>query len=269
MLDHIWVAIGVNHCDYWNTKFVGFGHRDVLTHRIEHKDGIRQALHVLNATEIPLQLLEFARQQQCLLFRHRFELTRIAHPLVVRHLGDPFGDRLKVGQHAAQPPLVDVWHATFLGVRADRILRLALGADKQNPATIGDEVANEGVGRLNLFESLLEVNDVDPRPLAVDKTLHPRVPATGLVSKVDTRLKQLLHGHDSHSRGLLPIGSSRPLLAPVGDRGWVGVNWSVPTPCVSERSSSVPATGQHHFCGFRLEPSPAESLPGPNDWAAA
>ena len=189
MLDHIWVAVGVDHSDHRESKFVGFGHRDVLTHRVEHKDGIGQALHVLDAAKVPLQLLEFAGQQQRLLLRHRLELAGIAHPLVVRHLGDPFGDRLEVGQHAAQPPLVDVRHATFLRIRADCILGLALGADKQNPPAIGDEIADEGVGRLDLLESLLEVNDVDTRPLAVNETLHPRVPATGLVSEVDTRLE--------------------------------------------------------------------------------
>ena len=195
----------------------------MLLHGVQHEDGVGQALHVLDASQVALELLQLAAQHEGLLLRHGLELAGVAHALVLLHLGHPLGDRLEVGEHAAQPPLVHIGHATLLGVGADGVLRLALRPDEEHPATVGDEVAYERVRRLDPLEGLLEVDDVDTRPLSVDEPPHPRVPTTGLVSEVDTRLEQLLHGHDGHVVVSLPNGSSRPRLAPWGDRGWVGV----------------------------------------------
>ena len=201
----------------------------MLPHGVEHEDGVGQALHLLDTAQVALKLLELAAQHEGFLLGHGVKLAGVPHALVLLHLGDALGDRLEIGEHAAQPALVHVGHAALLGVGADGVLGLALRADKQHPTTVSDKIADEGVGRLDPLEGLLEIDDVDPRPLAVDKPLHPRVPAPGLVSEVDARLEQLLHGHDSHAVVSLPIGSSRPHLAPEGDRGWVGVFWSGPT----------------------------------------
>ena len=91
----------------------------------------------------------------------------------------------------------------------------------QHPAAAGDEVTDERVGRLDLLKGLLEVDDVDAGPLAVDESPHPRVPAAGLVSEMDTRFEQLLHCHDSHGRGL----PSHRFVSPpprARRRPWVG-----------------------------------------------
>ena len=223
VLDHIRVAVGVDHGDDRNAQLVRLGHRDVLLHGVQHEDGVGQALHVLDAAQVALELLQLAAQHQGLLLGHRLELAGVAHSLVLLHLGDALRDRLEVREHAAQPPLVHIGHAGLLGVGTDGVLGLALRADEQHPAAIGDEIADERVRGFDPLERLLEVDDVDTRPLAVDESPHPRVPTAGLVSEVDTCLEQLLHGHDGHVVVSLPIGSSRPHLAPGGDRGWMGV----------------------------------------------
>ena len=58
-------------------------------------------------------------------------LVELAQPL------DRLGDRLPVGQHAAEPAVVDVILAAALGRLGDRVLRLALGADEQHAAAAG------------------------------------------------------------------------------------------------------------------------------------
>ena len=195
----------------------------MLAGGVDHEDGVGQLLHVPDSTQVPLELLEFARQQQRLLLGHGLELARVTHALILEHLADALRDGREVGEGATQPTLVDERHPTLLGVGVDRILRLALGADKEHPAAVGDEVSHEDVRLLDPVERLLEIDDVDPGPLAVNEPAHLGVPAAGLVPEVHTRLEQLLHGHDSHAVPSFPIGSTRPVPAPEGDRGWVGV----------------------------------------------
>ena len=111
---------------------------------------------------------------------------------------DALGDGLEVGQHAAEPTLVDVRHAALLGVAAHGILGLLLGADEQHRAALGGQVADEVVGGLDAGQRLLEVDDVDAVALAEDESLHLRVPTAGLVPEVDTGFEHLSHGDDGH-----------------------------------------------------------------------
>src|SRR5207249_11333348 len=68
----------------------------------------------------------------------------------------------------------------------------------QHLAAIGDHSPDElrslRVHRLRL----LEIDDVDPVPLAEDEGGHLRVPEAGLMSEVDSRLQHLSHGHAGH-----------------------------------------------------------------------
>src|SRR5690606_16830081 len=174
----------------------------------EHEDRLRQALHRADAAEVALELLELALLQQRLLLGHGGELAAVPLALQLEHLADAPADRLEVGEHAAEPPLVDVRHAALGGVVLDRLLGLLLRADEQDRAAVGDDVPHEGVRGLDALQRLLEVDDVDAAALAEDEPLHLRVPAAGLVPEVDTGLQQLLHGDDSHVRSS-PIGCPR------------------------------------------------------------
>ena len=82
------------------------------------------------------------------------------------------------------------------GVTTDRLLSLLLGTDEEHGATVGDRVADEGVGRLDPTKRLFEVDDVDAVAVTVDEPLHLRVPAAGLVTEMDAGFEHLLHGDD-------------------------------------------------------------------------
>ena len=123
--------------------------RDVLLLRVEDEHRVGQLLHVADAAEVALELLELAAEEERFLLGHGVELAGVAHALVLLHLADALGDGLEVGEHAAQPALVDVRHAALLGVGLDRVLGLLLGADEQDRAAVGDEVADERVGGLD------------------------------------------------------------------------------------------------------------------------
>ena len=119
VLDDVGVAVGVDDGDDRDAELVGLGDGDVLLLGVEHEHRVGTAAHVADAAEVALQLLELAAEEQRFLLGHRVELAGGPHALVLLHLGDALGDGLEVGEHAAEPALVDVRHAALLGVAAD------------------------------------------------------------------------------------------------------------------------------------------------------
>src|SRR5207248_8320985 len=107
---------------------------------VDHEQNVRQPAHLLDAAERAFELVAIARQLQELtlgqaaLFRGD-ALVELAEPL------DRLRDRLEIGQHAAEPTVVDIILAAALGRLGDRLLRLPFGADQQDPAAAGDNFA--------------------------------------------------------------------------------------------------------------------------------
>ena len=60
------------------------------------------------------------------------------HGLELLHAVDAGADGDEVGQHTAEPTLVDVRHVGALSSVLDGLLSLLLGADEQHVATLGD-----------------------------------------------------------------------------------------------------------------------------------
>ena len=110
---------------------------------------------------------------------------------------DRVGNGLPVGQHAAEPAMVDEMLAARRGRIGDRVLRLALGADEQHLAAAGDRCLDEVQSAGEQRNGLRQIDDVNAVAVAENIRLHPRVPAVGLVAEVCAGLKQLLHRDDS------------------------------------------------------------------------
>src|SRR5207302_4994392 len=183
----------------------GLGDGDVLLLGVDDEEGVEPLVEVPDAAEVALELLQLATQVQRLFLGHGVEVAGLAHALVLGHLVHARADRLEVGQHSAEPALVDVRHVALGGERRHGVLRLLLRPDEEDLPAVGDEVAHIRVRLLDALEGLVEIDDVDPVALAEDVALHLRVPAPGLVAEVNPGLQQLLHGHDGHA-ALLPIG---------------------------------------------------------------
>jgi hypothetical protein len=114
---------------------------------------------------------------------------------------DPVRDRAPVRQQATEPPVRHVRHADATGLLGDGVLRLLLRADEQDRAPALREVAREVEGLLEQLGGLRQVDDVDAAALGEDEALHLRVPATGLVTEVDSGLEQVTHGDDCQLNG--------------------------------------------------------------------
>jgi hypothetical protein len=124
---------------------------------------------------------------------------------------DRVGDGAPVGQRTAQPAVVHVVLGAAGRGLGDRLGGLALGADEQNPAALGGDVAHGDQGLVHQRQRLRQVDDVNVRARAEDVAVHLRVPAVGLVAEVGARFEQGTHGdvRQSHLISFLyPIKSA-------------------------------------------------------------
>src|SRR5436309_12586586 len=116
-------------------------------------------------------------------------------------------DGLEVRARAAQPALGDVERPAALRLRLEDVLELFLGADEQDVLTLQHHPAEQLLRGLDLAQRLLEVDDVDPRPLGENEPAHLGIPAARLMAEMDARFQQILQLRLRHA---LPfVGSIR------------------------------------------------------------
>ena len=246
VVDDVGVAVGVDHRHHGQAELAGLGDGDVLLLGVDHEHGVGQAVEVGDAAQVPAQLLELAGVLERLALGHALEVAGGLHGPELLHALDPARDGGEVGEHAAQPALVDVGHAAGLGVLGHRTLGLLLGPDEQDGAAVGHQVADVGVGGLDAAEGLAQVDEVDPVALAKNEALHLRVPPARLVAEVDSGLQQLSHGNDGH-RYVPPVGCSPGAAPPDGRRPWnaPGACWSVVPPTALVGRTTLAAQRSH------------------------
>ena len=75
VLHEIGVAVRVDHGDDRDAELVRLGDADVLLLGVEHEDGVGALREVAHATQVALQLLELAGEDEGFLLRHDVELT--------------------------------------------------------------------------------------------------------------------------------------------------------------------------------------------------
>ncbi len=125
-------------------------------------------------------------------------------------------NRCKVGQHSTQPAVIDKILVRSQRLFLDRILGLFFGTDKQDLITAGNSVLNKLIGGFEIAYSFLQVNNVDAVTGPKDVGLHFRVPALGLMTKMNAGFKHLFHGDLCHfcfslsSLGIQEIGLVPP-----------------------------------------------------------
>ncbi|MPN49126.1 hypothetical protein SDC9_196739 [bioreactor metagenome] len=116
---------------------------------------------------------------------------------------------LEVGQHAAQPTLVDKRHACALGFFSQDFAGLTLRADHQDGATVGRQLLGELLSFLEQRQGLFQVDDVNLVAVTEDVLSHLGVPEAGLVTKVDTGFQHFAHcdGHGNTPKVMSKIRS--------------------------------------------------------------
>ena len=116
-------------------KYIKDGDGNLVVAHVDHKNRIRQSGHVLNATNVFFKFFKLAHENKLFFFGHGVK----THFLLRFHILQTFDGSfhcLKVGQHAAQPTLIDKGHTCSLCFRRNDFASLSLGAHHQNGAAV-------------------------------------------------------------------------------------------------------------------------------------
>ena len=176
---------------------MGLGNGVALLAGVHDKQGTGQLLHFLHAAEILLQLLDLAQMLHDFLLGEHIKGAVGLHGLELVQTVHTGTHGLEVGHHAAQPTSVHIVLTAAGSLLLDGLLRLLLGADKQQRLAVLRQLTDESISLLQLLHGLLQVNDIDTVALGVDIGSHLGIPATGLVTEMDACLQQGLHGYDT------------------------------------------------------------------------
>jgi hypothetical protein len=130
VVDPVGVAVGVDEPDDGDAKPLRLTDRDQLGLEVDHEHRVGHALHVFDAAQVGAQLDEVRLGGHALACGKQVELALGLVALEVVQAADAQADRLEVGQEAAQPAVVDIWHPCRRRDLLDRVARLLLGADE-------------------------------------------------------------------------------------------------------------------------------------------
>src|SRR5690625_1400030 len=186
-------VVSIDHSNNRNTQFLCFSNGNFVIANIDNKHGIRKIIHVFDATNRTMQLLEFALEQQAFFFGEVIDAALFELGFHFFEATDGCANRFEVSHHAAKPAVANIGHAATRGFFFDNFARCALGTYKQNSATVGGNALHI-LCRFVIFNNrVFEVDDVNFVTLPKDVRSHLGVPETGLVAKVHARFEHVSH----------------------------------------------------------------------------
>ena len=192
------IAVGIYDSDNGDAQLVRFSNSDLLLAGIDNEHSSGQLVHILNAAEVFLELLDLEFQLNNFLLRQTLKSAVCFHLAQLLQTTDTLTDGFKVGEHTAQPTSVYIVSTGALRFLTDGIASLLLGTNKENGATVGGKLTNEIISLFQLLYGLLQVDDVDTVALGEDVLSHLGIPATGLVTKVYASFQKLFHRYYCH-----------------------------------------------------------------------
>ena len=170
----------------------------MLLLRIYYEDRIRNTLHFLDTAQVLLQTIPFLLQVDDFLLRKNIESTVLRHTLDLFESLDTGLDGLEVGEHTTKPSLIYIVHTATLCFALDRFLSLLLCTNEKYGTALCCDIRDRIVSVVHHTYGLLQVDDVDTVTFCEDVRCHLRVPASGLMSEMNTGFQQLLHRNYAH-----------------------------------------------------------------------
>ena len=191
-------TICIDNRHHGNFQFAGLFDRDFFVCHIDHEHCIGQRTHVLYAAETPLELEHLALQAQHLFLAQLLKRSVAFHFLEIFEAFDRLPDGLEVGQHAAQPAMAYIGHATALRFCTNCVAGRSFCSHEQDLAAVSNHGTNELCCLLVQRQRSLEIDDMNLVTFAEDVRRHFRVPVAGLMSEMNARFQHLAHGKASH-----------------------------------------------------------------------
>ncbi len=184
MINRLGIGVGVHHGDNRNVHALRLGDRNGLLPGVNDEDDARQLLHLLDAAEVLLQPCSLLVEPGDFLLGEALEGAVDFHLFQLLEPEEGPLDGGEVGEHATEPAVVHIEHTTSLGFSLDCLLRLLFCSDKEHRLVLQDRLTYRVIGVLDASDGLLQVDDVDPVAFREDESLHPGIPALGLVPEV-------------------------------------------------------------------------------------
>ena len=160
---------------------------------VDHEYGVGQPAHVLDAAEAALELAHQAALVQGLLLGEHVQGAVLGLLLQFLEPLDGLADGLVVGEHAAEPALVDEGHLHPGRLLANDLGGRSLGADEQDLLAQGGHAANLGQRLLKGGHGPFEIDDVNLVSGAENERGHFRIPVPGAMAEVDARGQHVAH----------------------------------------------------------------------------
>ena len=95
----------------------------------------------------------------------------------------------EIGEHAAEPALVDIILSAAGGLFIDRVLSLLFRPHEEDAPSGRNGVLNKRVSPLEESYGFLQVNDIDAVTCSKDVGFHLGIPPPRLMAEVDSRFE--------------------------------------------------------------------------------
>ncbi len=179
------VGVGIDDGDDGDVEAFCFCDGDGFAGGVNDDDGVGFFLKVADTAKVAEEFFALAAEGGEFLFGHGFELGLFLDVFEVAEAFDGFADGGCVGEHSAEPAVVDeVLAGGFCGF-ADGVLSLGFAAYEEDLFVFAGEVSEEVGGFIELLDGFLEVDDVDSAFVLHEVRLHAGVPFFSLVAVVD------------------------------------------------------------------------------------
>ena len=182
--DAVGIAVGVDHGGDRDFEAARLLDRDVFLVGVDHEQQVGQPAHVLDAAERAVELVALALQVEPLLLGVAAGFVGGEHLLELAQPLDRAGDRLPVGQRAAEPARIDVILRALLAASAMASCACRLVPTNRMRPPLATVSLTACSARCSIGTRLGEIDDVDVVAGAEDVIPHLRVPAVGLMAEM-------------------------------------------------------------------------------------
>src|SRR5262245_58096100 len=198
VIDAFRVAIGVDDTDHRNAELVRFRYCDVLVLHIDDEQHVRQAAHLLDATKTALEFRHQPAFRQRFLLGELFERTVLRLRLEFFEATDRLADRFVVGQHSAEPTLIDERHVDARCLFANDFRCRAFRPDEQNLVAACRSGPQMPQRFVEGGHRTLEVDDMDLVASPENVRGHFRIPEPRLMTEVHACGQHVTHADVCH-----------------------------------------------------------------------
>lgn len=177
---------------------MSFADSDVFVVSTDGNHGIWSTAHIADTLKVTGKLLAFAVEGSKFLFAHGLEFRHFLDVFEVVEAFDALADGAHVGEHAAEPTVVDIELSCSFSSFFDRFLCLAFAANEEDFLVALGEVCEECASLIEAAFCFFEIDDMNAVLVLQQVLFHIRMPFARLVSKMYTCVNHFVDQFVNH-----------------------------------------------------------------------